>query len=171
MTQPSDTGRSTQASQLINVPREAVYRAFIEPQAVALWLAPDNMKGRVDILEPHEGGRFRMSLTYLDQKDRPRGKTSEDTDTSEGAFIKLVPNEKIVQVFEFESDQPDMAGKMKITWTLADADGGTEVTVFFEDIPKGIRLEDNELGSKQSLRKLAAFVEHDQHKVDSVHKK
>jgi hypothetical protein len=42
---------------------------------------------------------------------------------------------------------------------LADADEGTEVTVFFEDIPQGIRLEDNELGSRQSLRKLAAFVE------------
>lgn len=117
------------------------------------------MRGHVEIFEPHVGGKFRMSLTYFDQKDRPRGKTSEDVDTSEGTFVELIPNEKIVQVFEFESDQPDMAGEMRITWSLADADGGTEVTVLMEDIPKGIRLEDNELGSRQSLRKLAAFVE------------
>ncbi len=160
--------RSTQASQLIKAPRETVYRAFIEPEAVASWLAPDNMKAHVDILEPHEGGRFRMSLTYLDQKNRPHGKTSEDTDTSEGKFIKLIPNEKIARVFEFESDQPDMAGQMRITWSLVDADGGTEFTVLMENIPKGIRLEDNELGSRQSLRKLAVLVERDWHRANSI---
>ena len=157
MTHP--LGRTTQASQLVKAPREAVYKAFIEPDAVAAWLAPDKMKAHVDILEPHAGGKLRMSLIYLNLNDRPRGKTSEDTDTSEGTFVELIPNEKIVQVFEFESDQSDMAGQMKVTWRLVDADGGTEVTVLFEDIPKGIHLEDNELGSKQSLRKLAAFVE------------
>ncbi|MBA3869177.1 MAG: SRPBCC family protein [Anaerolineae bacterium] len=159
MTQPSSEDRRTQASQFIKAPREKVYQAFINPDAVASWLAPDKMKGHVEIFEPHAGGRFRMSLTYLDQKDRPRGKTSDDTDTSEGKFVELIPNEKIVQVFEFESDQPDMAGQMKITWSLVDAARGTEATVRFDDIPKGISLEDNELGSQQSLRKLAAYVE------------
>jgi uncharacterized protein YndB with AHSA1/START domain len=158
MTQ-SDNNRSTSVSTLIKAPREQVYQAFLDPEAVAEWLSPDGMKGHVDIFEPHVGGKLRMSLTYLDQKDRPRGKTSEDVDTSEGTFVELIPNEKIVQVFEFESDQPDMTGEMRITWSLADADGGTEVTVLMEDIPQGIRLEDNELGSRQSLRKLAAFVE------------
>ena len=160
MTQPSSNGRSTQVSQIIKAPREAVYQAFLDPDAVAAWLAPDRMSAQVDILEPRVGGRFKMSLTYLDQQDRPRGKTSEDTDTSEGTFVELIPNEKIVQVVEFESEQPDFAGEMRLTWTLADTDGGTEVTILCEDIPKGIRLEDNALGSQQSLRKLAAFVEH-----------
>jgi len=100
-----------------------------------------------------------MSLVYVEPSDSPRGKSSEDTDTVEGRFVELLPNEKIVWVSEFESDQPDYAGEMRITWTLADAVGGTEVTVLCEDIPKGIRLEDNELGSRQSLRKLAAFIE------------
>ena len=159
MTEHPNTGRSTQVSQFIKAPREMVYRAFIQPDAVESWLAPYNMKGHIEIFEPHEGGKFRMSLTYLDDKDRPRGKTSEDTDTSEGTFVELIPNQKIVQVFEFESDRPDMTGQMSITWSLADADGGTEVTVRMDDIPKGIRLEDNELGSNQSLRKLAALVE------------
>jgi uncharacterized protein YndB with AHSA1/START domain len=158
MTQ-SDNNRSTSVSTLIKAPREQVYQAFLDPEAVAEWLSPDGMKGHVDIFEPHVGGKLRMSLTYLDQKDRPRGKTSEDVDTSEGTFVELIPNEKIVQVFEFESDQPDMTGEMRITWSLDDVDGGTEVTVLMEDIPKGIRLEDNELGSRQSLRKLAVFVE------------
>lgn len=159
MTKLSDNGRYTRVSQLIKAPRETVYQAFLEPEAVASWLAPDNMSGQVEVFEPRAGGRFRMSLTYLDQKDRPPGKTSDDTDISEGMFVELIPNEKIIQVFAFESDQPEMAGEMRVTWSLADVDGGTEVTVLMENLPQGIRLEDNELGSRQSLRKLAVFVE------------
>ncbi|MBC7871486.1 MAG: SRPBCC domain-containing protein, partial [Chitinophagaceae bacterium] len=89
-------GRITQVSTIIKAPREVVYRAFLDPQAVASWLSPDGMKGHVDILEPRVGGKLRMSLTYLDHKDRPRGKTSSDVDTSEGTFVELIPNEKIV---------------------------------------------------------------------------
>jgi uncharacterized protein YndB with AHSA1/START domain len=120
------------------------------------------MKGQIHTFDPHEGGKFGMSLTYLDRLDSPvspRGKTTEDTDTFEGRFVELLPNEKIVWVVEFESDQPDFAGEMRISWNLVDADGGTEVTALCEDIPKGIRLEDNELGSRSSLRKLAVFIE------------
>lgn len=47
MTQPS--GSSTRASQFIKAPREAVYRAFLEPDALASWLSPDNMSGHVDV--------------------------------------------------------------------------------------------------------------------------
>src|SRR5690242_6689456 len=105
------TDRSTRASQIIKAPREVVYRAFLDANAVASWLAPDTMRGHVDIFEPYEGGKFKMSLTYMNQQDRPTGKTSDDTDTFEGTFVELIPNEKIVWVTEFESDQPDMAGE------------------------------------------------------------
>jgi uncharacterized protein YndB with AHSA1/START domain len=71
----------------------------------------------------------------------------------------LVPDEKIVWVTEFESDDPGFAGEMKITFSLADADGGTEVVVLCEDIPKGVRPEDNEMGCRSTLQKLAAFLE------------
>jgi uncharacterized protein YndB with AHSA1/START domain len=155
------TGRSTQVSQIIKAPREAVYRAFLEPDAVASWLPPDNMKGQVHTYDTRAGGQFRISLVYLDPADAPRGKTSEDTDITEGRFVELVPNERIVWVTAFESQEADFAGEMKITWSLTDADGGTEVAVRCEDIPNGIRLEDNELGSRASLRKLAAYVEQD----------
>lgn len=151
--------RSTRVSRLIKAPREVVYRAFLEPDAVASWLPPDGMKGQVHVLEPRVGGKFRVSLTYLNPEESLGGKTSEDTDTTQGRFVELIPNEKIVWMTEFESEQPEFAGEMKIIWSLADADGGTEVTVVCEDIPVGIRLEDNELGSKLSLQKLAAFVE------------
>jgi uncharacterized protein YndB with AHSA1/START domain len=117
------------------------------------------MRGTIHAFEPYAGGQFSMSLTYLDTADSGRGKSSEDTDTFAGRFVELIPNEKIVWVTVFESDDPDFAGKMRIIWRLADVEGGTEVTVVCEDIPKGIRLEDNGMGSRSSLQKLAAFVE------------
>lgn len=159
MSELSSKGRRTQVSAIINAPREVVYGAFLEPGAVASWLPPDGMRGHIHVFEPREGGKFIMSLKYVDRLDTPCGKTSEDTDTFEGRFVELIPYEKIVWAAVFESEQPDFAGEMTITWTLTDAGGGIEVTALCEDIPAGISLEDNELGSRSSLRKLVAFVE------------
>jgi uncharacterized protein YndB with AHSA1/START domain len=160
MAQASNIGRNTSVSQFVRAPREKVYRAFTDPKAVETWLAPDTMRGKVHTFDLREGGKFRMSLTYTEPQDALLGKTSDDTDTSESIFLEIVPNEKMVWLVEFDSDEPDFAGEMRMTWSFADARGGTEVTVLCEDIPAGIRLEDNELGSAQSLKKLAAFVEH-----------
>jgi uncharacterized protein YndB with AHSA1/START domain len=87
------------------------------------------------------------------------GKTTADTDTVQGRFVELVPYTKIVQAVEFESDDPAFAGEMTITVDLADTDGGTEITFLCENIPKGIRPEDNEQGCRESLQKLAALLE------------
>jgi Activator of Hsp90 ATPase homolog 1-like protein len=63
---------------------------------------------------------------------------------SKEKFVELVPSAKIVEVVEFESQDPAFRGEMRLTVTLADVDEGTEVAMFFENIPEGIRLEDNE---------------------------
>ncbi len=153
------SGRSTEVSKIIHASREAIYRAFLEADAVAEWLPPDTMKGKVLTFEPRMGGIFRIALTYQNAEDARRGKSSDDTDIAEGRFAEMVPNEKVVWVSEFDSPDPAFAGEMTITWLLRDADGGTEVTALCENIPSGVRLEDNELGSKQSLNHLAAYVE------------
>jgi len=139
--------------------RNDVYKALVDQDMVASWLAPGTMRCVVHEFEPHDGGRFRMSLIYKDPAEGPGGKTTEDTDTFHRRFVRLVPYERVVQLVEFESEQPGMSGKMKVTWDLADAEGGANVTVVCEDIPQGIRLEDNEAGSASSLQKLARLVE------------
>ena len=116
------------------------------------------MRGHVHTFDAGEGGKFRMSLTYQEPGHLP-GKTSGDTDTFQGRFVELVPYAKIVEVVEFESHDEAFAGEMRMTVSLADADGGTEITILCEDLPKGIRPEDNELGCKESLQKLAALLE------------
>jgi uncharacterized protein YndB with AHSA1/START domain len=159
MTEPSPKRASTQVSKVIKAPRTAIYRACLDPNALAVWRVPDNMEGHVEAFDAHEGGRFRMSLTYKDPVQSPSGKTSEGRDTFQGRFIELIPDERIVEVVEFESPDPSFAGEMKITTTLTDIDEGTVITVLCEDIPAGVRAEENELGTEQALQKLARLLE------------
>jgi uncharacterized protein YndB with AHSA1/START domain len=98
---------STRISRVINAPRAAVYRVLLDPRAIARWKVPDGMTAQVHEFEAREGGRIRISLTY----DQPTGtgKTTARTDTYHGYFAKLVPNEKIIEVDEFETT--DVAGE------------------------------------------------------------
>jgi uncharacterized protein YndB with AHSA1/START domain len=77
---------STRISRQIKAPREVVYRAFLDPLAVARWKVPDGMTCHVDEFEAREGGVLRISLTY----DAPTGmgKTTARTDTYRGRFVK-----------------------------------------------------------------------------------
>jgi len=155
-------GSTTIVSRVINAPRSAVYQAFLDADAVAAWLAPDNMKSEVHRFDAREGGEIRMTLIYQSIEESPDGrggKSSATTDTFQGKFIALIPDEKIVWLTEFDSPDSAFAGEMKLTWSFVDAAGGTEVTVLCENIPQGIRPEDNEAGSRSSLEKLAAFLE------------
>jgi uncharacterized protein YndB with AHSA1/START domain len=149
---------TTRITRHIPAPRAMVYRALLDPHAVATWKVPDGMTCRVHAFDAREGGAFRISLTY-DEPTRT-GKTTSHTDTYRGRFVKLVPNEQVVEVDEFETSDPAMAGEMTITITLADAaDGGTELVAAHEGLPRGVSAADNETGWRMSLAKLAALVE------------
>ncbi|ASS57313.1 SRPBCC family protein [Rhizobium leguminosarum] len=152
------TPRSTTVSRFIAVSRERIYRAFLDADAVATWLPPGSMKGIVHAFEGREGGAFSMSLVYPDDETSQPGKTSDKTDKFEGRFAKLVPDENIVWATVFDSEDEGFSGEMTVSTTLASADGGTDVTMVCDNIPSGIRLEDNEEGCRLTLDNLAAFV-------------
>jgi uncharacterized protein YndB with AHSA1/START domain len=150
---------STVVSRVINAPPEAVYRAFLDPDALAAWLPPGDMRGVVHAFDAREGGAFHMSLVYPDDDRSARGKSSASADTFEGRFAKLVRNEQVVWTVEFESADPAFAGEMMVSTTFAPAGSGTNVTIRCENIPNGIRPEDNEAGCRSSLEKLATYFD------------
>jgi uncharacterized protein YndB with AHSA1/START domain len=150
---------STVVSRVINAAPEAVYRAYLDPDALVAWLPPGSMRGVVHAFDAREGGAFSMSLVYPEGDRSSRGKTSENTDTFRGRFAKLIPNERIVWAVEFESADPSFAGEMIVSTMLVAEGNGTKVTVLCENIPRGIRLEDNEAGCRSTLEKLASFLE------------
>jgi uncharacterized protein YndB with AHSA1/START domain len=151
---------STRLTQHINAPRAAVYRALLDAHAVATWMVPDGMTSHVHLFEPREDGAFRISLTY----DEPTGtgKTTAHTDTYHGRFVRLVPNEQVVEVLEFETADDAMRGEMTVTFTLTDADDGTDVLAVHDHLPPGPLPADNETGWRMSLENLARLVEADQ---------
>ncbi|WP_110078395.1 SRPBCC family protein [Actinokineospora spheciospongiae] len=148
---------STRVSRVVNAPRAAVYRALLDPAAVARWRVPDGMTGHVHGFDAREGGAFRVSLTY-DVPDGT-GKSSSGTDTYRGHFAELVPGERVVEVLEFETDDPALAGVMTMTTSLAESGGATVVTIVHEGLPDSVAPADNEAGTRMALANLAALVE------------
>ncbi|MGZ5115862.1 MAG: SRPBCC family protein [Burkholderiales bacterium] len=147
---------STRISRHVKAPRAKVYNALVDADAIAKWKVPDGMTSHVHAFEGREGGTFRISLTY--NAPGGAGKTSGHTDTYHGRFVKLVPDERVVEVVEFETADPALRGEMTITTTLSDADGGTELLAVHDGLPPGLSPADNETGWRMALAKLAALV-------------
>lgn len=152
-----DAVATTRSERHIAAPRQRVYDALTDGEAVARWRVPDDMTAQVHLFEPRPGGAFRVSVTYDDPTRA--GKTAGPTDTYQGHFASLVPGQQVVEVLAFETDDPGFSGQMTITTTLADADGGTDVVVVHEGLPAGVRPQDNETGTQMGLAKLALLVE------------
>src|SRR3954453_6190751 len=148
---------ATHIRHRINAPRAAVYRALLDAGAVAKWMVPAGMTSQVHSFDPREGGAFRISLTY--DAATGTGKTTAQTDSYHGRFVKLVPNEQVVEVVEFETADPALQGEMTISFTLTDAGGGTEVGAVHDGLPPGLSSADNETGWRMSMANLAALVE------------
>jgi uncharacterized protein YndB with AHSA1/START domain len=141
----------------MGAPRPAVYRALLDAGAIAKWRVPTGMSSRVHDFDAREGGSFRISLSY----DAPTetGKSAAQTDTYHGHFVTLVPDEQVVEVFEFETADPELRGQMTTTTTLTEAVGGTDVLVVHEGIPSKVPVADNETGTRMALANLAKLVE------------
>ena len=140
--------RSVQLHRVLTATPEKVYRAFIEPDAVARWLPPNGFTCTVEHLDARVGGTFRMSF---------RNFGSGNSHAFGGEYQELVPGERIRYTDRF--DDPNMPGVMQVTVTLRAVICGTELTVVQDGIPEAIPLEMCYLGWQESLRHLARLVE------------
>ena len=127
---------------------EKVYRAFIEPDALAKWLPPNGFVCSVEHLEPKVGGTFRMSF---------RNFTTGESHSFGGEYLELVPGERLRYTDRF--DDPNLPGEIEVTVTLKAVSVGTELDVVQENLPDAIPLEACYLGWQESLRNLARLVE------------
>ena len=106
--------RVTRVSQYINAPREILYRALIDPSAIAIWKVPTGMTCRVHTFDARVGGTFRISLTY----DTPTGvgKTTAHTDTYRGRFVELVPKRVASPLLKGETVQVRRLALEEVCW-------------------------------------------------------
>lgn len=127
---------------------DRVYRAFLEPEAIAKWLPPYGFTCQVEHLDAKVGGTFRMSF---------RNFGSGDSHSFGGEYLELVPSEKIRYTDRF--DDQNLPGEMRVTVVLRKVACGTDVDVVQEGIPEVIPVEMCYLGWQESLLQLATLVE------------
>lgn len=146
------------ASRTIIASQRAIFRAFLDPEAVAAWRAPKGMSAKILAFDPRPGGTYKMAFLYAGD-ETGRGKSTPDADIFEGRFVELVPDEMIVEEVEFESDDPAFAGAMTVITTLAPVTGGTKVSFRAENVPPGIGEAEHRAGMESTLKNLANFIE------------
>jgi uncharacterized protein YndB with AHSA1/START domain len=127
---------------------EKIYRAFLEPDAMARWLPPNGFTAEVQHMDAKVGGTFKMSFTNFG---------TGTTIGFGGEYLELVPNERLRYTDVF--DDPNLPGVMTVTVTLKKVSVGTEITALQEGIPDVIPLEACYLGWQESLLNLARLVE------------
>jgi uncharacterized protein YndB with AHSA1/START domain len=127
---------------------ERVYRAFLDPDAMAKWLPPHGFTGKVHAMDARVGGRYKMSFTNF---------TSGKSHSFGGEYLELVPNQRIRHTDAF--DDPNLPGTMTVTITLRGTPFGTELNVVQEGIPEMIPVEACDLGWQESLTLLTQLVE------------
>jgi uncharacterized protein YndB with AHSA1/START domain len=127
---------------------ERIYRAFLDPDAMAKWLPPNGFTCRVHHLDAKVGGTYKMSFTNF---------TTGQSHSFGGEYLELVPNERIRHTDKF--DDPNLPGVMHVTISLKKVAVGTELNVVQEGIPDVIPVEACYLGWQESLALLAMLVE------------
>jgi len=140
----------TTTSRLIRAPRAAVYRAVADVETLASCLQPANTSAQILERDPARGW-LRMAISHA---PGPEG-----TRRFHLTLLEAQPDERVVYGSAFETDDPQLAGEMKLHFLLAGAPGGTEVTVRHEGVPPAINLADNEAGTASSLANLARLLE------------
>lgn len=150
--------RTDAAARVIAVSPDRAFAALIDPDALLEWLPPEGMGGAFEHFDMRPGGSYRMVLTYADAASSP-GKATDDSDIVDARITEVVPGVRVVQAVDFVSDDPDLAGTMTMTWSVAAVDGGTRVDIRADDVPPGIAAEDHAVGLASSLEHLAAHLE------------
>ena len=140
--------RTVRLHRVLRSPPERVYRAFLEPGAMAKWIPPYGFTCTVQHMEARVGGTFRMTFHNF---------SGGGGHSFGGEYLELVPNERLRYTDRF--DDPNLPGVLEVTVSLAPVLCGTELSVTQAGIPEAIPLEMCYLGWQESLAQLATLVE------------
>ena len=144
------TQNTVRLHRVLTAKPEKVYRAFLEPEAMARWLPPNGYTGKVHHLDANVGGTYKMSFTNF---------ATGQSHSFGGEYRELVPQERLRYTDRF--DDPNLPGEIQVTVTLKKVSVGTELNIMQEGLPDAIPLEMCYLGWQQSLQNLAKLVEPD----------
>ena len=134
--------------RVLRAPAERIYRAFLDPDAMAKWLPPHGFTGKVHEMDARVGGRYKMSFSNF---------STGNSHIFGGEYLELVENERIVHTDKF--DDANLPGEMRVVVALKPVLVGTELSIEQSGIPDAIPVEACYLGWQESLQLLAQLVE------------
>src|SRR5881397_1056335 len=142
------SGNTIRLHRVLRATPERVYRAFLDPDAMAKWLPPNGFTGKVHHMDAKVGGTHKMSFTNF---------TTGKSHSFGGRYLELKPNERIRYTDKF--DDPNLPGEMQVTVMLKKVSFGTEVAIVQEGVPDVIPADGCYLGWQESLAQLANLVD------------
>ena len=142
------TTNTVRLHRVLTAKPDKVYRAFLEPDAMARWLPPNGFTGKVHHQDAKVGGTYKMSFTNF---------TTGSSHSFGGEYRELVPQQRLRYTDRF--DDPNLPGEIQVPVTLKKVSVGTELNIVQEGLPDAIPVEACYLGWQQSLRNLARLVE------------
>lgn len=143
-----DSTNTVRLHRVIRAPTERIYKAFLDPEAMAKWLPPHGFTGKVHEMDARVGGGYRMSFTNFG---------TGQSHAFGGRYVELSPHERVRYTDQFED--PNLPGEMQTTITLRRVVCGTELEIVQEGLPSAIPAEMCYLGWQESLSQLAQLVE------------
>jgi uncharacterized protein YndB with AHSA1/START domain len=143
-----NTANTISLHRVLQATPEKIYRAFLDPDAMAKWLPPNGFTGKVHHLDAKVGGTYQMSFTNF---------TTGKSHSFGGTYLELRPHERITHTDKF--DAPGLPGEMQTTIMLKQVSCGTELNITQEGVPAAIPVEACYLGWQESLTLLAKLVE------------
>ena len=144
----SNQTNSVRLHRVLRASPERVYRAFLDADAMAKWVAPNGFTGKVHHLDARVGGSYRMSFTNF---------STGKSHSFGGEYVELTPHTQIRYTDQFED--PNLPGEIRVTIALRQVSCGTELTITQEGLPSAIPVEFCYLGWQESLSLLARLVE------------
>jgi uncharacterized protein YndB with AHSA1/START domain len=142
------TTNTVRLHRVLRAKPERVYRAFMEPDAMAKWLPPYGFICKVERMDAQVGGSYRMAFINF---GTGRGHSFG------GEYLELVPGKRIRYTDRF--DDPNLPGEMITTVELREVSCGTELNIVQEGLPAVIPVEMCYLGWQESLAQLATLVD------------
>ncbi len=134
-------------TRVIRAPAERVYKAFIDPDAMAKWLPPHGFTGKVTKMDARVGGEYNMTFTNF---------TTGSSHSFGGEYLELTPFSRIRYTDKF--DDPNMPGVMETIIEFTKIMSGTEVRITQKGVPSQIPLEFAKMGWQESIQLLEQLV-------------
>jgi uncharacterized protein YndB with AHSA1/START domain len=115
MTHADIADRELVLTRVIDAPREALYRAWTEPELLKQWFAPAPLTTPVAELDVRPGGANLIVMKTPDGQVMP----------NRGVYLEVVPNEKLVFTDAYASPwTPSERPFMTVILTFDDLGGG-----------------------------------------------